>query len=118
MYITWKETCGFQYNKTTLDEKYSADRYLNGVYIIWSQQNGRVIYVGSGDIDRLWRHLNKRQITQYSKLAANYAVIPGNNSDIWRGIERYLADVYNPLVGERYPADVDSIEVNVPDCFE
>ncbi len=114
MRITWKESKGFTYNEVFLNAFYKNDRYEKGVYIIWESDNGTVIYVGSGDIDRLWDHLKEYRITQYQNLMANYAIIGGNDSDIWRGIERYLADKYQPLEGDRYPADVDPIEVNVP----
>ena len=108
MNITWKESYGFSYDKETLN-RYSEDRNRKGVYMIWRHSNGKVIYVGSGDIDRLWDHLNENWPSQYSDLVANYAII-----EYWRGIERYLADKYRPLIGDRYPADVDPIEVNTP----
>lgn len=113
MNITWQESYGFSYDKETLD-LYSEDRNRKGVYMIWRNNDGTVVYVGSGDIDRLWDHLNEYRIIKYPNLMANYAIIGGNDSDIWRGIERYLADKYKPLEGDRYPADVDPIEVNVP----
>ena len=108
---------GEQYGLTTVD-LLAGQHNDAGDVMIWRDNDGTVVYVGSGDIDRLWDHSKEYRIikysNKYSNLMANYAIIGGNDSDIWRGIERYLADKYQPLEGDRYPADVDPIEVNGP----
>ncbi len=87
----------------------------NGVYIIWHDGNpARVVYVGQGDIaSRIISHRTRTDITRYAKfgtLLVTWASVPANQRD---GIERYLADKYQPLVGEAHP-DVRPIEVNLP----
>lgn len=86
-----------------------------GVYIIWYEGNpSRVVYVGQGDVaSRLTAHRSRTDITQYAKygtLRVTWASVPTNQRD---GVERYLADTYQPLVGDAHP-DVRPIEVNLP----
>ena len=116
MKIKWNEPYGFWYTKKVLDDVHTAYRQCKGVYIIWVH-NGPVVYVGSGDIDRLWDHLDESWIPNYQNLVANYAIINGNDPDIWRGIERYLAEELSPKEGKEHPEDVDTINVNLPDNF-
>ena len=87
----------------------------NGVYVIWHSGNpGRVVYVGQGDIaTRLQCHRNNDDIIHYSQrgeLLVTWAVLPAH---LMSGVERYLADTWNPLVGDAYP-DVAPIAVNSP----
>lgn len=85
---------------------------LEGVYIIW-QRNGTVIRVGQGIIrDRLTAHRNDEKILAYKKdgLFVTWAEVPTRQRD---GVERYLAEHFKPLIGEKFP-DVDPIEVNLP----
>lgn len=86
-----------------------------GVYIIWHEGNpGRVVYVGQGDVaKRLCVHRNNKEITDYGKngaLRVTWASVPVG---LMGGIERYLADKWNPLVGDAHP-DVVPIAVNSP----
>jgi len=86
-----------------------------GVYIIWHAGNpGRVVYVGQGNVaDRIERHRNRDDICGYARfgeLYVTWASVPAHQVD---GVERYLADKWNPLVGDAHP-DVVPIAVNSP----
>ena len=74
----------------------------------------RVVRVGQGDIaTRLGEHRNDPEILAYAKLGTlrvTWASVPANQRD---GVEAYLADTWNPLVGERFP-NVAPITVNSP----
>ncbi len=87
----------------------------NGVYIIWYYGNPtRVVYVGQGDIvDRLQSHRINSKIIEYAKqgiLKVTWAELHETRRS---GVERYLADMWKPLVGDTYP-DVLPIPVNLP----
>ena len=84
----------------------------NGVYIIWHEGNpSRIVRIGQGKIaDRLGAHRNDATITQYGNLRATWASVPVHQMD---GVERYLADTWNPLVGDAFPA-TGPIAVNSP----
>lgn len=84
-----------------------------GVYVIWHDGNpGRIVYVGQGDIkDRLTFHRTNPKVQKYAAngtLRVTWAVISALQVG---GVERYLADTLNPLVGEAHP-DVTPIAVN------
>ena len=86
-----------------------------GVYIIWHTGDpGKVVYVGQGDIsDRLAKHRKDKAILAYSKqgtLHVTWATVRESQLD---GVERHLADHFDPLVGDVFP-DVRPIAVNVP----
>ena len=84
-----------------------------GVYIIWHTGNpSRVVRIGQGSIaDRLSEHRNNPEILAYGQLRVTWAVVATQaNRD---GIERYLANTWNPLVGDAFP-DVVPIAVNSP----
>lgn len=88
---------------------------LHGNYIIWYAGNpGRVVYVGQGDVgDRLSSHQSDVRITYYAllgKLYVTWASVPAQYRD---GVDRYLAETWNPLVGERHPI-ARPIAVNSP----
>ena len=87
----------------------------HGVYIIWNEGNpGQVVRVGQGDVaDRLSAHSGDTHITKYAvngTLRVTWASVPAHQRD---GVERYLADKWNPLVGEAFP-DVAPLAVNSP----
>lgn len=87
----------------------------DGVYIIWRGGNpGKVVYVGQGDVKaRLQAHRNRTDITKYAKIGTLYvtwASVPSQQKD---GVERYLANTWNPLIGDAHP-DVNPIAVNSP----
>lgn len=92
-----------------------SDVATKGVYIIWHAGNpGKVVYVGQGDVaDRLTAHRNEQEITQYKnsgKLMVTWAAVSAFQRD---GVERFLADKWNPLVGVHHP-NVAPIAVNSP----
>ncbi len=87
----------------------------DGVYIIWHAGNpGKVVYVGQGDVKaRLQAHRNRTDITKYAKVGTLYvtwAFVPAHQKD---GVERYLANKWNPLIGDAHP-DATPIAVNSP----
>ena len=87
----------------------------SGVYVIWYAGNpGQVVRVGQGDIaDRLTAHRNDKAVLAYKTngmLLVTWAAVPESRVD---GVERFLADHYRPLVGDRYP-EVAPIVVNLP----
>jgi hypothetical protein len=88
----------------------------NGVYVIWHEGNpGRVVYVGQGNPirDRLAQHRTDHRILAYQPngiLRVTWAVVPAAQQD---GVERFLADTWNPLVGDAHP-DVIPMAVNSP----
>lgn len=101
----WCSFLGVELNKVT----------AQGVYIIWHEGNpSRVVYVGQGDVSaRLTTHRTNRKITAYEEigtLRVTWAAAPAAQLD---GIERYLADTFDPLVAERHP-DAIPIAVNSP----
>lgn len=86
-----------------------------GVYIIWHAGNpARVVRIGQGDIaQRLGSHKNDLQITSHAlqgKLYVTWASVAAHQLD---GIERYLAETWNPLVGTHFPLAIP-IAVNSP----
>lgn len=87
---------------------------LEGVYIIWNGNTyDNVVRVGQGIIkDRLSAHRIDREILAYSQngLLVTWAVVDTRYRD---GVERYLAETFNPEVGNRFPL-VPSIMVNHP----
>jgi hypothetical protein len=87
----------------------------SGVYIIWHSGNpSKVVYVGQGDpiSARLAVHRQDRRIQAYKDLdlRVTWASLPAAQRD---GVERHLANRWNPLVGDAHP-DVSPIEVNSP----
>jgi len=108
--------------KSTKGEWLSLDRVnldpvkTTGVYIIWhGGNNPQVVRIGQGDIaSRLNEHRRNHQIKQYlnsGPLMVTWATV--NNALALDGIERYLAELYSPVVGDRFPA-VHKIAVNTP----
>lgn len=88
---------------------------LDGVYIIWhGAPNPAVVYVGQGNIrDRLTAHRNEPAIIAFGLNYALYVTwasvpVPSRN-----GVERFLADIWNPLVGDSHPQAIP-IPVNQP----
>lgn len=106
-------------NKDNLD--------YDGVYIIWYPK-GPIFRVGSGNInERLSKHANpkenfikelnkkynKNKINyDYKSLLVTFAKVNGNQM---RGVEKYLGNKLKPAIGERFPDEVEEIEVNLPD---
>jgi hypothetical protein len=87
----------------------------SGVYLIWHQgQPAQMVRVGQGDVaDRLRAHRADPAILAHGHkglLWARWAAVPYYSLD---GVERYLAELYRPLVGDRFP-NVAPIAVNSP----
>ena len=87
----------------------------HGVYVIWHDgDSGRYVYVGQGDVsDRLGKHRADTTITEYSTFGTLYATWASVSELYMDGVERYLADQLQPLVGPNHP-DVTPIVVNLP----
>lgn len=86
-----------------------------GCYIIWhGGPTPRVVRVGQGDVaDRLAAHSHDPVITKYAPLGGLYTTWAAVSLSYRDGVERFLADRLNPLVGDRHPA-VIPIPVNLP----
>ena len=90
-----------------------------GVYVIW--QSGGMLYrptiirVGQGDIgNRLQAHLNDTAVNRYNTQGNPLYVTWAEAGLLVRdGVERYLAETYRPLVGDRFP-DAPRLVVNLP----
>lgn len=82
---------------------------LSGVYVIWS---GKItVRVGSGVIrDRIADHRNDQHILAFPNLMVAWAQV---NRNQMLGVEKYLSDILQPKVGERFP-NVAPIIVNLP----
>lgn len=91
----------------------------SGVYIIFylgkNDYPGRVVRIGQGEIaDRIREHRHNPEINAYKDkgLLVTWAIIPDHQKD---GVEKCLADHFNPLVGERFP---DRIQIKVNNPFK
>lgn len=85
-----------------------------GVYVIWFSANPpNVVRIGQGSIaDRLKVHRQDQKILAYrasGELLVTWASVQAQYRD---GVERYLADQHQPLVGDAFP-DVRPIAVNL-----
>jgi len=97
--------CSFK--NLNLDSDSFKDK--RGVYIIWYSET--VVRLGSGIIkDRIEAHRKDPEINKYPDMKVTWAKI---NANQMQGVEAYLADVLEPVVGERFP-DRTQIEVNLP----
>lgn len=101
MQLAWQKCQGDVWG-TLMDVDLGHAHFNNmeGVYIIW-QANGPVVRVGQGIIrDRLTTHRNDRAITAYQALHVTWAPV----STLHRNsVERYLANILNPKVGDAFP---------------
>ena len=111
MQVNWiQPTNGGVYLLDTVDLNHQHFNNLEGVYIIYSGTT--VIYVGRGDIAvRLGAHRRDfRQRSDYETLKVIWASVPEASQE---GVELYLADTYNPIVGEHNSRN-QAIPVNLP----
>jgi hypothetical protein len=116
MQVTWQK-CGDDGHWCSL-ENLSLDSIgdSNGVYIIWHTGNpSKVVRIGQGSPikDRLSAHRNDPKILvykKYGKLLVTWAEVSLLSRD---GVERYLGDIWNPLVGSVFP-DASPVVVNSP----
>lgn len=92
----------------------SIPKKTEGVYIIWHAGDpSECVYVGQGNIrERLGSHRRDKRITAYKNkgLLVTWASVSAGQQD---GIEAYLADKYDPLVGDAHPVDAAPIAVNL-----
>jgi hypothetical protein len=98
----------------TVDLSHSAFS-SGGVYIIWhGSSDAKVVYVGQATQfrDRLSAHRLDPRIQKYKAkgVYVTWATAPKASRD---GIEVGLANLFNPLVGDRHP-NVPAIRVNGP----
>lgn len=115
MQVEWQKCAGNVWGPLlTVDTSHSHFDNMEGLYIIWhSGQNPHVVRVGQGVIrDRILAHRGDPQIFRYCDqgLFITWARVGTQFRD---GVERYLAELLSPLVGDRYPS-VPSIAVNLP----
>lgn len=112
--VRWTK-CGNSSSWCPLETVNLSQVTTEGVYIIWyvGKNNNRVIRVGQGNIrERLSAHRNDKEILEYKskgKLLTTWAAVPASQKN---GIEKYLANYYNPLLGI-YP-NATPIAVNLP----
>ena len=101
---------------------YGLDKSIRvmGVYIIWAgMRNRTILKVGHGIIkNRFEEHLNDPKVQAY-KHRGLYAtwdsfLFVDKAVEKQRGVERFLGNFLNPVLGERFPANVDPIWVNLP----
>jgi hypothetical protein len=114
MKVEWIK-CGNGSNWCPLETVNLDNVDTKGVYIIWHAGNpSRVVRVGQGDIkDRLSKHRKDSEILAYRShgtLLVTWAWVSSNQRD---GVEHYLAEKWNPLVGDAFP-DALPIAVNSP----
>ncbi|MCK4252459.1 hypothetical protein KAX97_13505 [candidate division WOR-3 bacterium] len=115
MIVQWNKCQGGGWcNLLTVDLEHEHFNSMEGVYIIWyGGDNPATVRVGQGFIrDRLASHREDLDILTYKQfgLYVTWAQVAANQRD---GVERYLAERFNPKVGSRFP-EVDPIEVNLP----
>ena len=91
------------------------DVRTEGLYLIWHGGNpSRVVRIGQGDIkDRLTAHRADLEILAYRKSGTLYVTWAAVSAAQRDGVERYLANQWNPLVGDAFP-NVLPIAVNSP----
>ena len=111
MQLAWQKCQGDVWGPLlNLDLSHPHFNNMEGVYIIW-QANGPVIRVGQGIIqDRLYEHRNNTDITEYSSLHVTWAPVGSLHRD---GVERYLANILKPIVGDAFP-NVAPTQVSLP----
>lgn len=97
--VKWKSQYGFTFNLKELDAQCYEDKSYIGIYMIWSEENGRVIRISSGPIYELWNLLEEGWYKTFpGVLIVNYVLCPINKSyDDIRGFIKYLSNVYHPL---------------------
>lgn len=114
MYVQWG-TCGGGNWCSFNDLILPLSGEPHGVYVIWHEGiPGRVVYIGQGDIsDRIKAHRHDRRITQYESNGTLRVTWAEVSLVLMPGVERFLADSLDPLVGERH-SDADPMPVNLP----
>ena len=91
-------------------QDYFSDNNPAGVYVIWLGKD--VLYVGQGDIkSRIEAHRKEYAFSRFhgQDVKITWCIVEVSLRD---GIERYLADLYKPRLGQSHP-NVISIPVNL-----
>jgi len=116
MNLTWNKCQGDDWcSLYSVDLDNSHFDNMEGVYVIWHGGNDpKTVRIVQGVIrgDRLAAHRDDPEVQIYSSYTlfvtwAKVATVFKN------GVEAYLANTLNPLVGECFP-DVTPIQVNLP----
>ena len=123
--LDWKKTDRNEWADYTPEglASFEGDKKRNCVYLIWSEPENRMVYVGSGEVDRLWDHLREsdpqyENIHRHVGLKATYALTDAKDM---RGAEGFLALGYKPAEGDRHPREFVKVEHpdnGVPFCSE
>lgn len=111
--VAWIKSTGNVWLKlTTVDLSKTT---ASGVYMIWHEgQPGRVVRIGQGDIAaRLRAHRADPKILAYQTRGALRVTWAALQAHQMNGVERYLANLWHPLVGDAFP-DSLPIAVNSP----
>jgi hypothetical protein len=101
----WYTLEGFDFSKIT----------TVGVYFIWCEGNPSTnVRPGQGIIGaRITAHKADPKIMRHKTtgtMRVTWAAVPAHQLD---RVERYLADMYQPIEGDRFP-DVEPLAVNLP----
>ena len=85
-----------------------------GVYVIWHDGDpGRYVRVGQGNVAmRLSNHRANPNIMKFEEFGILRVTWASLQTPYRSGVERYLADRYQPLLGDVFP-DVAPIQVNL-----
>ena len=115
MNVGWNKCQGNVWCKLNeVDLSHNHFDNMRGVYVIWyNLHNPEAVRVGQGFIrDRLQAHRHDQDVQYYAHLGlyVTWARVPENSLN---GVEAYLAQNLNPLVGEQFP-NVPLISVNLP----
>lgn len=115
MHLNWTKCQGDVWcSLNSVNLSHSHFNGMHGVYIIWhGGEHSSVVYIGQGDIARrLSSHRSDTRIQSYSSLGlyVTWASVSPANCD---GVERFLANKWQPKVGSAHP-NVVPIEVNSP----
>lgn len=112
--VTWEKCGNDNHWCDLLKLDLESIKVKTGIYIIWHHgTNPRWVRVGQGDIKaRLSAHRNDKDVLKYENLglSVTWADVPSTKLD---GVEAYLGNQCDPLVGERFP-DRTPIQVNLP----
>lgn len=111
MQLNWQKCAGDVWGSLSfVDLAHGHFDNMEGVYIIW-QGSGPIIRVGQGNIrDRLGRHRNDPDIVRHDRLYVTWAPVHATHRN---GVERYLANVLRPVVGDAFP-NVTPTPVSLP----
>jgi hypothetical protein len=113
--LTWFTTYLNPPVRIPLDGPDFSNVTINGVYMIYQLGNpGRVIRVGQGVVrDRLAAHRLDAAIGAHRRNGTLYVTYAAVSAGFKDGVERYLADLYSPLVGDAFPNAV-AVPVSLP----